>query len=176
MADGSLLFRQKTGAPYLSVADRVDYIPAESGENGYEVCLTMLLRTAGVETDADTVRRVLKDGGSFYCATYGENGMMEYIGSLFRGYGIETRVNANFTLQNGAEKLSPFFAEVKRDLYEDALLVTDVEDLVDYIFSLAGMTDLRKLPRETIREVLSRHMVDGVLRIPKEYGMFIARK
>ena len=61
MADGSLLFRQKTGAPYLSVADRVDYIPAESGENGYEVCLTMLLRTAGVETDADTVRRVLKD-------------------------------------------------------------------------------------------------------------------
>ena len=122
------------------------------------------------------VRRVLKDGGLFCCATYGENGMMEYIGSLFSGYGIETRVNANFTLQNGAEKLSPYFTEIKRDLYEDALLVTDVEDLVDYIFSLTGMTDLRKLPRETVREVLSRHMVDGVLRIPKEYGMFIARK
>ena len=54
--------------------------------------------------------------------------------------------------------------------------MTDAEDLVDYIFSLTGMTDLRKLPRETVREVLSRHMEDGALRVPKEYGMFIARK
>ena len=122
------------------------------------------------------VRRVLKDGGVFYCATYGENGMMEYIGSLFSGYDVRTAANANFTLQNGKEKLSPFFPEVDRDLYEDALLVTDVEDLVDYIFSLSGMTDLRNLPRETVREVLSRHIADGVLRVPKEYGMFIARK
>ena len=136
----------------------------------------MLYHVPDLAKGLSEVRRVLKDGGSFYCATYGENGMMEYIGSLFSGYGIETRVNANFTLQNGAEKLSPFFTEINRDLYEDALLVTDVEDLVDYIFSLTGMTDLRKLPRETVREVLSRHMVDGVLRIPKEYGMFIARK
>ena len=120
------------------------------------------------------VRRVLKNGGVFYCATYGENGMMEYIGSLFSGYNIRTAVSTNFTLQNGKEKLSPFFPEVSRDLYEDALLVTDVEDLVDYIFSLSGMTDLRKLPRETVREVLSRHMAGGVLRVPKEYGMFIA--
>ena len=102
--------------------------------------------------------------------------MMEYIGSLFSGYDVRTAVNANFTLQNGKEKLSPFFPEVDRDLYEDALLVTDVEDLVDYIFSLSGMTDLRKLPRETVREVLSRHMAGGVLRVPKEYGMFIACK
>lgn len=122
------------------------------------------------------VRRVLKNGGVFYCATCGENGMIEYIGSLFSGYDVHTAVNANFTLQNGKEKLSPFFPEVDRDLYEDALFVTDVEDLVDYIFSLSGMTDLRKLPRETVREVLSRHMAGGVLRVPKEYGMFIACK
>ena len=136
----------------------------------------MLYHVPDLDKGLGEVRRVLKNGGVFYCATYGENGMMEYIGSLFSGYGIETRVNANFTLQNGAEKLSPYFTEIKRDLYEDALLVTEVEDLVDYIFSLTGMTDLRRLPRETVREVLSRHMVDGVLRIPKEYGMFIARK
>lgn len=136
----------------------------------------MLYHVPDLNKGLSEVRRVLKNSGVFYCATYGENGMMEYIGSLFSEYGIETRVNANFTLQNGMEKLSPYFTEVKRDLYEDALLVTDVEDLVDYIFSLTGMTDLRKLPRETVREVLSRHMVNGVLRIPKEYGMFVARK
>ena len=135
----------------------------------------MLYHVPDLGKGLSEVRRILKDGGVFYCATYGENGMMEYIGSLFSGYDVQTAVNANFTLQNGKEKLSPFFPEVDRDLYEDALLVTDVEDLVDYIFSLSGMTDLRKLPRETVREVLSRHMADGVLRVPKEYGMFIAR-
>ena len=136
----------------------------------------MLYHVPDLGKGLSEVRRVLKDGGVFYCATYGENGMMEYIGSLFSGYDVQTAANANFTLQNGKEKLSPFFPEVDRDLYEDALLVTDVEDLVDYIFSLSGMTDLRKLPRETVREVLSRHMADGVLRVPKEYGMFIACK
>ena len=135
----------------------------------------MLYHVPDLNKGLGEVRRVLKENGVFYCATYGENGMMEYIGSLFSEYGVGTRVNTNFILQNGAEILRPYFAEVERDLYEDALLVTDVEDLVDYIFSLTGMTDLRKLPRETVREVLSRHMEDGVLRIPKEYGMFIAR-
>ena len=135
----------------------------------------MLYHVPDLPKGLSEVRRVLKKGGAFYCATFGENGMMEYIGSLFRDYGIESQVNAAFTLQNGKEKLSPFFPEVETALYEDALAVTDVEDLVDYIFSLTGMSDLRKLPRETVRSVLASHMAGGVLRVPKEYGMFIAR-
>ena len=119
--------------------------------------------------------RILKKGGAFYCATFGENGMMEYIGSLFSDYGVETHVNAAFTLQNGKELLSPYFPEVETVLYEDALAVTDVEDMVDYIYSLTGMSDLRKLPRKTVRSVLASHTVNGVLYVPKEYGMFIAR-
>ena len=121
------------------------------------------------------VRRVLKENGTFYCATYGENGMMQYIGSLFTGHGIETMVNTNFTLQNGREALTPFFADVERADYIDSLAVTDVEDLVEYIYSLSGMADLRNLPRDTVRSVLAGHMENGVLNIPKEYGMFIAR-
>lgn len=121
------------------------------------------------------VRRVLKENGTFYCATYGENGMMQYIGSLFTGHGIETMVNTNFTLQNGREALTPFFADVERADYIDSLAVTDVEDLVEYICSLSGMADLRNLPRDTVRSVLAGHMENGVLNIPKEYGMFIAR-
>ena len=121
------------------------------------------------------VRRVLKEGGTFYCATYGEHGMMEYIGSLFTGHGIETMVNTNFTLQNGRDALSSFFADVERADYIDSLAVTEVEDLAEYICSLSGMADLRNLPRDTVRSVLAGHMENGVLNIPKEYGMFIAR-
>ena len=29
------------------------------------------------------VRRVLKKGGLFYCATYGEHGMVEYLSKIF---------------------------------------------------------------------------------------------
>lgn len=60
--------------------------------------------------------------------------------------------------------------------YEDALEVTDVEDMVDYIYSLTGMTDLRRIPREEVRRVLENNMSNGILYVPKEYGMFIAKK
>ena len=60
-------------------------------------------------------------------------------------------------------------------MYEDSLAVTNVEDMVDYTFSLTGMTDLQKLSVSEVRSVLEKNMRDGVLRVPKEYGMFIAR-
>ena len=59
-------------------------------------------------------------------------------------------------------------------MYEDALEVTDAEDMADYILSLDGMSDLQRLTREEVRSVLIKNMRDGVLRVPKEYGMFIA--
>ena len=122
------------------------------------------------------VSRILKDDGSFYCATYGENGMMTYINSLFRDYQVQNQVNRNFTLQNGEEELCPFYSDIKTALYKDSLEVTDVEDLVDYIFSLTSMTDLRRIPREEVRRVLENNMINGILYVPKEYGMFIAKK
>lgn len=122
------------------------------------------------------VRRVLKTDGTFYCATFGENGMMAYICGLFDGYSLRHEVNKNFTLQSGEEKLRPFFSDIRKDLYEDALEVTDAEDVVDYICSLTGMSDLQKLPRDEIKRVLEKNMRDGILHIPKEYGMFIAGK
>ena len=120
------------------------------------------------------VRRVLKADGTFYCATYGENGIMAFLCRLFADYGIRYHANTSFTLQNGEKQLKTAFPCVRRLLYEDSLEVTDAEDMADYIFSLTGMADLQKLPREEVRSVLEKHMTDGVLRVPKEYGMFIA--
>ena len=76
----------------------------------------MLYHVPDLDKGLSEVRRVLKEGGVFYCATYGENGMMEYIGSLFSGYGIRTLVSSAFTLQSGAEKLNPYFTEIRKDL------------------------------------------------------------
>ncbi|MBR7020358.1 MAG: GNAT family N-acetyltransferase [Lachnospiraceae bacterium] len=120
------------------------------------------------------VQRVLKESGTFYCATYGENGMMEQVELMFDDLPISGARNYSFTLQNGAEKLENFFSKVQTLRYEDALEVTDVEDMVDYIYSLPSWSDIQDLSRDVIRSTLERNMHDGVLRLPKDYGMFIA--
>ena len=144
------------------------------GDRAFDAVIAnmMLYHVPDLARGLREVRRVLKEDGAFYCATYGEHGMMAYIRGLF---GMEARTDGPFTLQNGAEQLAPFFPEVERFLYEDALEVTDAEDMADYIQSLTGMAELRELPREEILSVLRRHMEGGVLRVPKEYGMFVAR-
>ena len=134
----------------------------------------MLYHVPDLDRGLSEVRRVLKDDGTFYCATYGENGMMEYTERLFDIAPDDSARNYTFTLQNGREKLESRFSKVQTLRYEDALEVTDVEDMIDYIYSLPSHTAIRDLPREEIRSVLERNMQGGVLRLPKEYGMFIA--
>ena len=154
----------------------VDIQDIPFGDREFDIVIAnmMLYHVPDLSRGLREVRRVLREDGTFYCATYGEHGMMEYLCGLFAAYGVRDQVNDSFTLQNGGEKLKTVFPEVQRFLYEDALEVTDAEDMVDYIFSLAGMSGLQKLPRDTVRAVLEEHMAGGVLRVPKEYGMFAA--
>ena len=60
--------------------------------------------------------------------------------------------------------------EIKK--YIDSLEVTNVDDLLDYLYS--GITF--RLPRDEVREKLMSHMKNGVLILPKEPGMFVAVK
>ena len=153
----------------------IQNIPFEDGAFDVVIANMMLYHVPDLDKGLREVRRVLKADGKFYCATYGENGIMEYIGGLFAGYGVKSDPNYSFTLQNGAEKLSKVFAEVKRGDYKDGLEVTNLEDIADYVYSLSGMSGLREIPREKLLEVLQAHTVNGVLRVPKEYGMFVAK-
>ena len=72
--------------------------------------------------------------------------------------------------------LSRFFSDVQKLNYEDSLAVTNLDDLIEYIYSLSSMTSLCSVPKEEIREVLGKFVVNGVLNVPKEYGMFCCRK
>lgn len=134
----------------------------------------MLYHVPNIAKGLSEVRRVLKDNGCFYCATYGEHGIIEYLSKILSEYGIKDNVNKSFTLQNGAEILSKVFSEVKRLDYSDYLAVTDMDDIVEYIYSLSDMTALSDVPKAVIKEVLTKHATNGVLNIPKEYGMFVA--
>ncbi len=164
--------RGRTGIEYR-VIDIQD-IPFADREFDAVIANMMLYHVPDLQKGLREVKRVMKTDGTFYCATYGENGMMAYIGGLFGDSRFRRGINGNFTLQNGEEKLRGVFSDVRRLLYEDSLEVTRAEDMADYIFSLEGMADLRRLPRKEVLSVLEKHMTDGVLRVPKEYGMFIA--
>ena len=148
-------------------------------DNTFDIVIgnMMLYHVPDLYKGLSEVSRVLKEGGKFYCATYGENGIMEYVYGLFADHGVEASTkNTSFTLQNGAEKLSKVFPKVTRYDYVDSLEVTNLDDLADYVYSLTGMSELKEIPRETMLNVFKENSVDGVLRVPKDYGMFVAEK
>lgn len=122
------------------------------------------------------VNRVLKNGGIFYCATFGENGVVDYLASLFKDEVVQDLENKTFTLQNGKTYLNRYFDTVEKLIYDDELQVTSIDDLVQYIQSLKGISEIGSLEEGIIRKRLEREFNSGVLVIPKEYGMFIARK
>ena len=150
-------------------------IPFENDSFDAVIANMMLYHVPDISRGLNEVRRVLKPSGSFYCATFGIHGIMEYLSGLLSEYGVEDKTVKTFTLQNGSSVLGEVFTSVRREDYKDSLAVTDVNDLVSYIYSLHGMTSLSVVPRDMIRKCLSLHMKDGVLTVPKEYGMFIAR-
>lgn len=122
------------------------------------------------------VNRVLKKGGIFYCATFGENGVVDYLASLFEDEVNHELENKTFTLQNGITYLNRHFNTVEKLIYDDELQVTSIDDLVQYIQSLRGISEIGSLEEEIIRKKLEMKFNNGMLIIPKEYGMFIARK
>ena len=105
---------------------------------------------------------------------YGEHGIIEYLSKILFTYGVENNLNKNFTLQNGYEILRKNFSNVEKLEYKDSLAVTDMDDMVEYIYSLSSMTSLNRVPKQEIKDILMNHITNGILNVPKEYGMFIA--
>lgn len=165
----------------IGTYDNVEYkvldiqdIPYEDEMFDIVIANMMLYHVPDIYRALAEVRRVLKKGGCFYCATYGEHGIIEYLSKILAGYGVEDNVNKNFTLQNGFEILNKAFSNVEKLEYIDSLAVSNVDDMVDYIYSLSSMTTLNDVPKYRIKEILMKNMSDGILNVPKEYGMFVA--
>ena len=161
--------------------DNVEYKVIDIQEIPYEdetfdvvIANMMLYHVPDINKGLEQVRRVLKKGGVFYCATYGEHGIIEYLSKILSVYGVEDNINKNFTLQNGYEILYKTFSSVEKLEYVDSLAVTNMDDMVEYIYSLSNMTSLNSVPKNVIRDILMNNTTNGILNVPKEYGMFIS--
>lgn len=172
----------ETARQNLTAYNKIEYsvidiqnIPLEDDSFDVVIANMMLYHVPDIQKGLSEVKRVLKTDGTFYAATYGEHGIIQYLASLLNDFGITDTTNKNFTLQNGAAILSQKFSQVHRFDYKDSLAVTNLDDIIDYIFSLSNMTSFNNLPRDEIKKVLQKHVVNGVLNVPKEYGMFVCK-
>ncbi len=130
------------------------------------------------------IQRVLQPGGRFYAATNGSSHMGE-LRALIRHYDPDLDYQGPeraFSLENGAAKLAPWFAPVEVRRYEDALAVTEADELVDYVFSMGSFTATQPTvdaaQRATFTAYVQQQMADqgGIFRIQKSTGLFISQK
>lgn len=153
----------------------IQKIPFETNSFDIVIANMMLYHVPDLKKGLSEVTRVLREGGKFYCATYGEHGIVQFITNLLKPYGVEDRVNKNFTLQNGKKILTQYFSSVEMLEYIDSLEVTNIDDILDYIYSLTSMTEVSNIKKDVVKKVLEQNMVDGILKVPKEYGMFVCK-
>jgi len=116
------------------------------------------------------VARVLKPEGRFICSTTGDNGLQSWLQQVL---GAGESHSIPFSLQNGSAILSTHFAKTEMRLRQDALEVTDVNDLAAYVRSITSFNFVHEWPQDELIRRLNRQDTDGVIRIPKEYGLFI---
>ena len=161
-------------APLRCAAADIQKLPFPDSRFDAVIANMMLYHVPDLQRGLSEVRRVLKPNGRFYAATYGEHGIVERLCEILSPLGLRDNTKKSFTLQNGGSVLRRFFPKVERVDYPDALRVTNAEDIIDYLESLPSMEVVQSMPREQIRDCLTGAMRDGVLELPKEYGLFIA--
>ena len=153
----------------------IQSIPINDGTFDAVIANMMLYHVPDLHRGLSEVRRVLKPGGKFYCATYGEHGIMEFINDSLRNLGIHGEIYKTFTLQNGRDILSEHFEDVQMFQRDDGLKINCVDDFVDYVMSLSSLTGIMDSRRDTLRRAFEEKLENGMLYIPKEYGMFICK-
>lgn len=153
-------------------------LPFEDGSFDFIIANMMLYHVPEKEKAISEVRRVLRPGGAFVCATYGEEGLPSYMSQLLEGIVSIRTLNTTFTLQNGAALLGRAFADVEKREYPDEFIVDDAEAVIGYLTSMTGMIveGGGAFPTEQVRAALEEKIgAEGALHIPKQYGTFICR-
>ena len=148
-------------------------IPYADGYFDAVIANYMLYHVPDIKKALSEVHRVLKAGGNFYAGTAGEHGAMETIVSWLGYDGIYVNT---FSLDNGRQQLEEYFSKVDTMRYVDSLEITNLDDLMEYIYSGITFRNVVTLSEAEVRKILENHMENGVLKLPKEPGTFVSVK
>ena len=153
-------------------------IPYEDASFDLVIANHVLFYCKDVDRVCSEVGRVLKPGGRFVCGTYGVAHMQE-VSWLVTQFDDRITLSGenlyeHFGKENGAQALAPYFAEVDWQQYEDALIVTQAEPLIEYVLSCHGNQNQYILEKYN----KFRKYVEGQIRngytITKDAGIFIS--
>lgn len=145
----------------------------------------MLYHATDVAKAISELRRVLRPGGVLFAMTNGTRHMLE-INQFIEKAGMSDRMqgfgpmNARmaFNLQNGASLLGASFSDVMRLDFPTELLVTEVQPVLDYVASMLENADeiMSGAAGLALARILELNLAEnGLIRISKETGMFVAR-
>ncbi len=124
------------------------------------------------------IRRVLRRNGIAYIATNGDSHLQELHDLLARfdshlGFGWGKRAHEQFSLDSGGEELKRYFNRIIVHRYEDALIITEAELLVDYMLSMSTAQSAQSRRTELTRFIESELSSHGAIHITKDSGLLV---
>ncbi|WP_027632680.1 MerR family transcriptional regulator [Clostridium hydrogeniformans] len=154
-------------------------IPYDDDKFNIVLANHMLYHVADREKAFKEIKRVLKSDGRLYASTIGNTHLRE-LGELVREfdsriYLSRIKLKSEFGIETGVHELNKWFNNVELLRYEDSLVVTKVEPLVDYVLSTMGnareilVDEKLTLFREFIQEEIDKN---GSIFITKDTGVF----
>jgi len=157
----------------------MDRISAPDSSFDLVIANHVLFYASDITKTLTRIRRILKPGGTFICSTYGPRHMKE-ISDLVKRFDDRIILAAKdlyeiFGKTNGKEILSHTFNTVEWREYEDSLIVTDANDLTDYITSCHGNQNQYIIDRFKEFKAFVRETSGKGFYVTKEAGIFICR-
>ncbi len=160
----------------LQVVDIQD-APFDNASFDMVIANHMLYHVPDRQAALAQVRRLLRPGGVFVAATNGPEHLQE-LADWCSEFNLPSEMwrpglARGFSLQNGAEQLRRAFDHVALALYDDGLLLTEVEPVVAYINSMAHIDadQQAQFHRFIANKLQANH---GVLSVTKSSGLFKA--
>ena len=174
--------KHKLGNEYNYIVVDCQSIPFKNNYFDTIIANHMLFYLKDLNQGLQEITRVLKTNGTFYCSTYSKKHMQE-ISALAKKFDPRITLSNDplperFGLENGKDILLKYFSYVELKKYEDSLLITDAQPLIDYILSCHGnqneyLSNRLKEFKSYIENLIKE--TNGI-RITKDSGLYICTK
>ncbi len=149
--------------------------PFETARFDTVIANNMLYHVPDRQRALSEVHRILKGDGRFYASTFGQasfSAMRRLVNCDNTNLWAEP---LGFSLENGAEQLSPWFIHVELYPLEDTLAVTEAEPLLQMMrLGIGGSYPDEKQLQYAQEEIMQELIQHGSIRIEMHYGLFAA--
>ncbi|MGN1181471.1 MAG: MerR family transcriptional regulator [Faecalibacillus sp.] len=174
--------KNKLGNDYNYIIVDGENIPFRNNYFDTMIANHVLFYFNDVNNGLKEICRVLKHHGTFYCSTYSKKHLHQIVEIVHH---FDSRIQLSkdslpdkFGLENGKAMLKQHFEHVELKKYDDFLLITDANPLIEYIMSCHGNQREYLSPRlKEFKNYINDLIIkDNGIKIDKDCGLFICQK